>query len=88
MVLKFAFLVIRLAMNEIEIYKLSTTHGIHDTNLAEKKASSFLSLLKCMLPLKWGENILIDTRENKVKHQEYLREMVLNLILKCVLGLG
>lgn len=38
-----------------------------------------------MFHLKGGENI--DARESKAIYQEYLREMVLNLILKCVLAM-
>lgn len=39
-----------------------------------------------MFHLKGGENI--DPGEGKAMDHEYLREMVLNLILKCVLAMG
>ena len=78
-------MLICLGKNQIEIYKLSTPHGINDANQGEKEDSSFLSLKK-MLHLHWGENI--NTREDKAKHQEYCRKIVLNLILKYVIGMG
>lgn len=49
------------------------------------KSSSYFSLFK-NVPFERGENI--DAREDKAMNQEYLREMVLNLILKCVLVMG
>lgn len=73
-------------MNGIEIYKLGNSHGINDTNQAEKEASSFFSLLKNTLLLKWGENINI--REDKTMHQNYLREVAFNLILKYMIAMG
>lgn len=41
-------------MNEIELYKLDTSHGINDTNQEENEASSFLSLRKKDVTIEMG----------------------------------
>ena len=77
-------LVICLAMSENEIYKLGTAHITNDTNSAAKNTAPFYHLKNVMFEMRREYS----SREDKAKHWEYLREMVFNLILKCVLAMG